>query len=82
VRAIHARFVNLLGGEVTAERVLARSIDDLRLVGLSNAKPTSIMDLARKTADGTAALERVERLHYSTAAWYCWQTVDNVLPTA
>jgi DNA-3-methyladenine glycosylase II len=61
-RAIHARFVNLLGGEVTAERVLARSIDDLRSVGLSNAKATSIMDLARKTADGTVALERVERL--------------------
>jgi 3-methyladenine DNA glycosylase/8-oxoguanine DNA glycosylase len=61
-RAIHARFVTLLGGSVTPAAVLAKSVDELRSAGLSNAKATSIMDLAQKTADGTVALERIDAL--------------------
>jgi DNA-3-methyladenine glycosylase II len=60
--AIHTRFVNLLGGKATAEAVLAKSIDELRAVGLSGAKTSSIIDLAMKTADGTVALERLHEL--------------------
>jgi DNA-3-methyladenine glycosylase II len=55
-RAIHGRLVALLG-EVTPERLLATSTEDLRAAGLSNNKAASLHDLATKALDGTISLE-------------------------
>jgi DNA-3-methyladenine glycosylase II len=60
-RAIHGRFVAQLGGDVTPERVLARSPEDLRAVGLSGAKVASIRDLAQRAQSGEVALDRIAR---------------------
>lgn len=58
-RAIHGRFVAVLGGDPTPEAVLAVSVDELRAAGLSASKAASIRDLAAKVRDGTVALEAV-----------------------
>lgn len=62
--AIHARLHGALQGAVTAEAVAATGRDALRSAGLSNAKVTSIHDLAEKVLDGTVNLEprRVGRM--------------------
>src|SRR5207244_2231228 len=60
--AIHARFVDALGGQVTAEAVLGVTPDALRSVGLSAAKAASIRDLAAKATDGTVPLEGLSDL--------------------
>src|SRR5215468_634885 len=46
--AIHGRFEALFDGPPTPEAVLALPIETLRGAGLSNAKATSIRDLAEK----------------------------------
>lgn len=61
-RAIHARFVAALGGEVTPARVLATPPDVLAGCGLSRAKAAAIADLAAKVASGQVSLERIGRL--------------------
>jgi DNA-3-methyladenine glycosylase II len=61
-RAIHGRFLALYGGHPTATAVVQTPIDDLRAVGLSGAKAASILDLARKTSDGTVPLEHIDEL--------------------
>ncbi len=60
--AIHGRFEALFDGPPTAEAVLALPFDTLRGVGLSNAKATSIRDLATKVEEGDVELDRVARL--------------------
>ncbi|MEI7859819.1 MAG: hypothetical protein WCI26_08290 [Acidimicrobiales bacterium] len=60
--SIHGRFIDALGGEVTAERVLATPEPVLRACGLSGAKTASIVDLADKVASGEVALDRIGRL--------------------
>jgi DNA-3-methyladenine glycosylase II len=55
--AIHGRLVKTLGGEVTPERLLAASVEDLRAAGLSGRKTESLRDLAGKVMDGTVALD-------------------------
>ncbi|HEX3842414.1 MAG TPA: hypothetical protein VHU85_16595 [Acidimicrobiales bacterium] len=60
--AIEARFVAALGGEVTPERVLNLTFDDLRACGLSGAKARSIQDLAERVVSGQISLERIGRL--------------------
>ncbi len=60
--AIHRRFVEALGGSVTAAAIPATEPDALRAAGLSRAKAASLLDLAAKTADGTVPLAGVERL--------------------
>ena len=60
--SIHGRFIDALGGEVTAERVLATPEPVLRACGLSGAKTASIVDLADKVASGEVALARIGRL--------------------
>ena len=60
--AIHRRFVALFDGQLTPEAVLALPDGQLRSVGLSGSKATSIRDLAQKVADGTVPLERIEKL--------------------
>jgi DNA-3-methyladenine glycosylase II len=60
--AIHRRFVDAIGGTVTAEAILATEPDRLRGAGLSAAKTTSLLDLATKVADGTVPLAGLDRL--------------------
>ena len=60
--AIHGRFLALFDGHPTAEAILQTSIDDLRGVGLSLNKTTSIRDLALKTSDGTVPLDHLDKL--------------------
>ena len=55
-QAIHGRLVRTLG-EVTPERLLVTSTEDLRAAGLSGNKVLSLQDLATKVLDGTVVLE-------------------------
>jgi DNA-3-methyladenine glycosylase II len=55
--AIHRRFVEAIGGTVTAEAILATSPEALRASGLSTAKTRSLLDLAGKVADGSVPLD-------------------------
>jgi len=60
--AIHGRFEALFDGKPTPDAVLAMPFEQLRSAGLSNAKATSIVDLAEKVDAGDVALDRVARL--------------------
>jgi DNA-3-methyladenine glycosylase II len=60
--AIHGRFEALFDGPPTPEAVLALPFEKLRGAGLSNAKATSIRDLAEKVEAGLVELDRVARL--------------------
>jgi DNA-3-methyladenine glycosylase II len=62
--AIHGRLVAALGGEVTPERLLARSPEQLRAVGLSGRKAATLTELAAGVLDGTVVLDarRLARL--------------------
>jgi DNA-3-methyladenine glycosylase II len=60
--AIHGRFVEAIGGAVTAEAILATEVSDLRAAGLSGAKTASLLDLATKVADGTVPLDDLPAL--------------------
>src|SRR6478609_9507224 len=60
--AIHGRFEALFDGPPTPDAVLALPFDTLRGVGLSNAKATSIRDLATKVEEGQVELDRVARM--------------------
>jgi len=60
--SIHGRLVAALGGEVTAERVLATPEPVLRGCGLSGSKTASLLDLADKVATGEVSLDRIGRL--------------------
>jgi DNA-3-methyladenine glycosylase II len=55
-RAIHRRFVEAIGGSVTAPAILATDPEQLRAAGLSAAKTASLIDLAAKVEDGTVPL--------------------------
>ena len=59
---IYGRFEALLDGDVTPDAVLGRSHDELRSVGLSEAKTRSIIDLAERVLDGTVPLASLGRL--------------------
>jgi DNA-3-methyladenine glycosylase II len=61
-QAIHGRFEALFDGPPTPEAVLGLPFETLRSVGLSNAKATSIRDLAQKVDDGLVELDRIARL--------------------
>jgi DNA-3-methyladenine glycosylase II len=60
--AIHARFVNAIGGSVTPEAVLATSPEELRAAGLSGNKTAAVLDLATKATDGTVPLDGLQAL--------------------
>lgn len=60
--AIHRRFVEAIGGSVTAEAILAAAPETLRGAGLSGGKTTSLLDLAAKVADGTVPLDALAGL--------------------
>jgi DNA-3-methyladenine glycosylase II len=58
--AIHGRFVEAVGGAVTAEAVMAASEATIRSAGMSGAKTASLRDLAAKVLDGTVPLDGIE----------------------
>lgn len=60
--AIHRRFVEAIGGSVTAGAILATAPEDLRRAGLSGSKTTSLLDLAAKVDDGTVPLDALAGL--------------------
>jgi DNA-3-methyladenine glycosylase II len=60
--AIHRRFVEAIGGSVTAPAILATAPEALRAAGLSTAKTRSLLDLATRVADGSVALDDLEAL--------------------
>lgn len=60
--AIHGRFVQAIGGEVTPQAVLAATPETLRAAGLSGNKTAAIIDLATKATDGTVPLDALETL--------------------
>jgi len=60
--AIHGRFEALFDGKPTPDAVLAMPMATLRSAGLSNAKATSIVDLAQKVDAGDVMLDKVARL--------------------
>ena len=60
--AIHARFVEALGGSVTPQAVLLTTPEVLRAAGLSGNKAAAIIDLATKSTDGTVPLTDLNAL--------------------
>ncbi len=60
--AIHGRFVEAIGGSVTAPAILATPPEALRAVGLSTAKARSLLDLADHVADGRVPLDDLDGL--------------------
>jgi DNA-3-methyladenine glycosylase II len=60
--AIYGRTVTAVGGRMTAEAVLATSVEALRGAGLSGAKAASLLDLAAKAADGSVPLAELPAL--------------------
>jgi DNA-3-methyladenine glycosylase II len=60
VKAAHTieqRFLNLFGGKLpAAEQLLHTSVDELRAVGLSRAKASYVLDLAKHVASGELQL--------------------------
>jgi DNA-3-methyladenine glycosylase II len=60
--AIHGRFVQAIGGTVSAEAILATEVGALRGAGLSSAKTAALLDLAAKVADGTVPLHGLDGL--------------------
>ena len=60
--AIHARFVDAIGGQVTPHAVLAASPETLRAAGLSANKAAALRDLATKALDGTVPLADLSAL--------------------
>lgn len=60
--AIHRRFVDAIGGRVSAAAILATDPDRLRAAGLSSAKARSLVDLASKVADGSVPLNGLDDL--------------------
>lgn len=62
-QAIAGRFMDLFGGRLpTPKEIKSKSHDELRAVGLSNAKVGYIRDLAEKLLDGTLKLDKIKEL--------------------
>ncbi len=61
-RTIHGRLVSVLKENVTPQRVLRLSEDQLRGAGLSRAKLAAIRDLAAKARSGDVPLDDLESL--------------------
>ena len=59
---IHGRFLALVDGTPTPEKVLVLTGEDMRAAGLSANKAASIRDLATKCVDGTVELDRLSAL--------------------
>jgi len=61
--SIFNRFIGLFGEEFPApEQILAKSVEELRTVGLSRAKATYIRDLAQHIIDGKITFDDLDAL--------------------
>ena len=60
--AIHARFVEAIGGTVTPQAVLAATPEALRAAGLSGNKAAAIVDLATHATNGSVPLDALDAL--------------------
>lgn len=59
---IWGRVVGLVGGEITAEKILALDDESLRSAGLSRNKAAYIKNIARAVADGSLTLDRFDEM--------------------
>jgi DNA-3-methyladenine glycosylase II len=59
---IEKRFLDLFDGVPQPEKILTKSVEELRAVGLSNAKANYVRDLATHIKNGTLKLEDLPRL--------------------
>lgn len=59
---IFARLARRAGGDLTAERIAALAVDDLRAAGLSGAKARYLGALARGQVEGRIDLEHLDHL--------------------
>ena len=55
-RTVWRRFLDLVGREVTAERVCARSREELQALGMTWRKADYILDFAGRVRDGSFAV--------------------------
>jgi DNA-3-methyladenine glycosylase II len=62
-RTIEQRFLALFGGKVPAAKaLLSKTVDELRAVGLSRAKASYVLDLAKHVDSGTLQLDHIAEL--------------------
>ena len=61
-RTVWRRFLELMDGEVTAERVCARSREELQALGMTWRKADYIQDFAGRVRDGSFAVEALNEL--------------------
>lgn len=62
-KTIEQRFLSLFGGTVPApEQLVNTSIEELRAVGMSRAKATYVLDLARRVNSGDLQIDRLPSL--------------------
>lgn len=61
-KVIFGRLLELCEGEITPERILSHSVDELRAIGLSRAKSQFIISLAQKVQDGEIDFERMKAM--------------------
>ena len=61
-RTVWRRFLELMDGEVTAERVCARSWEELQALGMTWRKADYIQDFAGRVRDGSFAVEALNEL--------------------
>lgn len=61
-RTVWRRFLDLVGREVTAERVCARSREELQALGMTWRKADYILDFAGRVRDGSFAVEALNEL--------------------
>jgi DNA-3-methyladenine glycosylase II len=61
-RVIYQRLLDALDGEVTPGAVVTLRPAKLRAIGLSKQKSAYILDLARRTAEGSVVFETIDRL--------------------
>ncbi len=59
---IHQRVIDACGGTVSAKTITLCGHENLRALGLSNAKAAAMLDLAERTQDGRVRLERHGRM--------------------
>jgi len=60
--SIHRRFIALFPGEVSAEALLELGVETIRSAGLSSAKATAVLDLAKHVQEGALNLTELQAL--------------------
>jgi DNA-3-methyladenine glycosylase II len=70
---IRGRFIELYGGEPSAERVLETSPTTLRAIGLSNAKVSYVQNIARFALEKGLAFDQLQQLEDAAVIDYLTQ---------